>query len=588
MKKYVLLLIFVVTSLSVFSQKKGEKNSKKKDSIVEIVSIVTSYTPTIDDAFKIKKNPRIELSKNSKKKQLTYSIFSAPVASTFIPKSGVVKGIDVGKKERLFDNYLALGYGNYSTPYIESFLRQNKKFEHDYGLYLKYISSEGGIDETPLNNKFSKLDVHAYYMKQERYFTWKIGGNVEQQNYNWFGLPNISFDDQSIQSIQEEQNYGLYMLEGELIFDDAIVDHIKTSIHYFKDSFESHEIGFSLKPNFTVPLNFIGKNSTNLKFHTHFEYLQGEFEQNYLNETNLNYSFFNLELHPVTKLSWNKFNFKLGTKVFLSSDIENKLTDILVYPDLQISHPLISDMLNLYAGAGGDLHMNSFQSLSAKNPYVSPTLFLTQTNEQYNVFGGVQGRFSSDVSFNINASYQRDEDHVLFVRNNSKSNGIFDPNTQLLGYEYGNSFNVFYDDIRTLSIFGEVEIDLNKRFLLGGNFQYNSYTTTFQQAAWNLPKIEATLFGEYKKDKWYASSNIFLVGNRQDVLFNGAFPSTIAGIQTLDAYLDVNINGGYHFNDFFTGFLKLNNLLGTNYERYANFNVQGFQILAGVTYKFDF
>ena len=52
MKKYVLLLIFIVTSLSVFSQKKGKKNSKKKDSIVEIVSIVTSYTPTIDDAFK--------------------------------------------------------------------------------------------------------------------------------------------------------------------------------------------------------------------------------------------------------------------------------------------------------------------------------------------------------------------------------------------------------------------------------------------------------------------------------------------------------------------------------------------------------
>ena len=150
-----------------------------------------------EDRMKIKKNPTIELSKNSKKKQLTYRIFSAPVASTFIPKSGVVKGIDVGNKERLFENYLALGYGNYSTPYIESFLRQNKKFEHDYGLYFKYISSEGGIDNTPLNNKFSKLDIHGYYMKQERYFTWKIEGNVEQQNYNWFGLPNISFDDQS-------------------------------------------------------------------------------------------------------------------------------------------------------------------------------------------------------------------------------------------------------------------------------------------------------------------------------------------------------------------------------------------------------
>ena len=130
MKKYFLLLIFVVMSFSVFSQKKDQKSFKKKDSIVEIIRIITSYTPTIEDAFKIKKNPTIELSKNSKKKQLTYRIFSAPVASTFIPKSGVVKGIDVGNKERLFENYLALGYGNYSTPYIESFLRQNKKFEH--------------------------------------------------------------------------------------------------------------------------------------------------------------------------------------------------------------------------------------------------------------------------------------------------------------------------------------------------------------------------------------------------------------------------------------------------------------------------
>jgi len=28
--------------------------------------------------------------------------------------------------------------------------------------------------------------------------------------------------------------------------------------------------------------------------------------------------------------------------------------------------------------------------------------------------------------------------------------------------------------------------------------------------------------------------------------------------------------------------------LGTDYERYANYNVLGFQALAGVTYKFDF
>ena len=121
MKKYILVLFFVFGTFQVFSQKKSKKETKKKDSIIEVVNVVTSYTPTIADAFKIKKSPKIVLSKNTKKKKLTYSIFSAPVASTFIPKSGVVKGIDVGKKERLFDNYLAVGYGNFNTPFIEGF-----------------------------------------------------------------------------------------------------------------------------------------------------------------------------------------------------------------------------------------------------------------------------------------------------------------------------------------------------------------------------------------------------------------------------------------------------------------------------------
>ena len=245
-------------------------------------------------------------------------------------------------------------------------------------------------------------------------------------------------------------------------------------------------------------------------------------------------------------------------------------------------------MINFYAGASGDLHMNSFQNFSEQNPFVSPTLFLTQTNEQYNLFGGINGIISSNISFNVKASYKSDEDHALFVRNNSKSNGVFNASTSLLGYEYGNSFNVFYDDISTLSIFGEIEIDASKRFSIGATIQINSYSTTFQQEAWNLPKIEGAIYGKYKNNNWYANANIFFVGSRMDVQYNGTFPSTIASIESLDAFTDMNLNGGYHFSDFFSAFVKLNNILGTDYDRYANYNVLGFQALAGITYKFDF
>ena len=584
MKKYSFVLILIMSLGQVFSQKKP----KKKDSIVEVINIITSYTPTISDAFKIKKTPKIILSNTTSKKKLSYSIFSAPVASTFVPKSGVVKGIDVGKKERLFDNYLALGFGNYTTPFIEFFLHQNRKFETDYGIYLKYTSSENGVKNTFLNNEFSTLNLGGFYLKEERGFTWKIGGNMYQKQYNWYGLPNISFDNNIINSIAAEQTYGFYEVESEVVFEDSYFDNIKGALSLFDDKFGSKEVGFLLKPSLKIPLGFISKNLTELELQTNINYLQGEFEQNYLNNSNIKYSFFNLGIHPVYRVNWNKLSIKLGSKIYLTSDIENSLTDILAYPDIEITYPVITNLINLYAGAGGDLYMNSFQKFSEQNPFVSPTLFLTQTNEQYNLFGGINGTISSNISFNVKASYKSDEDHALFVRNNSKSNGVFNASTSLLGYEYGNSFNVFYDDISTLSIFGEIEIDASKRFSIGATIQTNTYTTTFQQEAWNLPKIEGAIYGEYKNNNWYANANIFFVGSRMDVQYNGTFPSTIASIESLDAFTDMNLNGGYHFSDFFSAFVKLNNILGTDYDRYANYNVLGFQALAGITYKFDF
>ena len=128
---------------------------------------------------------------------------------------------------------------------------------------------------------------------------------------------------------------------------------------------------------------------------------------------------------------------------------------------------------------------------------------MTTTNEQYQLFGGIKGTFSSNVSFDIRASYKSEEDKALFIRNNSKTNGVFDDSSNLLlGFEYGNSFDVTYDDISTLSIFAELGVDVSKRIVAGGTVQFNSYTTTLQQTAWNLPELRGTIFGKYRNDQW--------------------------------------------------------------------------------------
>lgn len=590
MKRFLLVLGVVFGSYQASAQKEKKKEVKKDTLKPEVINVITSYTPTVADAFKIKKNPKIVLSKKSEKKKLKYTIFSAPVASTFIPKSGVVKGIDLGVKERVYDNYLAAGFGNYSTPFVELFLHQNTKHETDFGIYAKYISSEDGVDGALLNNGYRNLNVGGYYMREERYFNWKVGVDVESNQYNWYGLPTLNFDVPTLNAIQEKQQFKYFSLNGEITFEDSYIDNARAKIYSFSDDFNSKELFFSLTTDLQLPLTAINRKLNDLNVNTSLTYLNGEFSRNYLGTAKEAYSFFNFKVNPTYRFGDDKLKVKAGAKMYLAMDTENSLTDFFIYPDIEISYPIVQSLAYLNFGAGGDLEMNSYREFSTVNPFVSPTLFMTQTNEQYSFFASVNGKFSPNVTYQLKGSYRNQEDKPLFIRNNSKSDGTFSivNTTPLLGYEYGNSFNVFYDDVKTFTFYSELEVDVSKRMMIGANLQFHSYTLTNQQEAWNLPKVESTIYGKYKKDKWYAGADLFFVDERKDVLYNSTFPSTVSGVQNLKSYIDLNLNGGYHFNDMLSAFIKFNNVLNADYQRFANFRVQGFQVLAGITYKFDF
>lgn len=590
MKKFAFILGAVFGVCQVSAQKEEKKETVKDTLSPEVINVVTSYTPTIADAFKIKRKPTVVLSKNVQKKKLQYTIFSAPVASTFIPKTGVVKGIDLGVKERLYDNYVAAGFGNYTTPFLEVFLHQNRKFENGFGIYAKYISSENGVDNALVDSGYRNMNIGGYYMREERYFNWKAGLDIANNTYNWYGLPAIMFNQATINAIDEQQKYQYYSVYGEMIFKDAYIENAHAKIYSFTDDANSKELNFLLTVGFEFPLDIISRKLNDINISTSLQYVNGEFDTNYAGDTRLKYSIFNFKVQPVYRIVTDKLKIKLGTKLFLASDFQNSLTDFFIYPDIEFTHPVVTDFVHFTVGAGGDLIMNTYKDFSDTNPFVSPTLFMTQTNEQYNAFARINGKLSGNMTFEFKGSYKSEEDKPLFIRNNSKSDGTTSAvnGVSLSGYEFGNSFNVFYDDVKTFSFYGSLEVEVSKRLVIGGNGQIHSYSLTNQQQAWNLPKVESTIYGKYKKDKWYAGANLFFVGNRKDVIYNGTFPSSFTSIQHLKSYVDLNLNGGYHFSDMFSTFIKLNNVLNTDYQRFANFNVQGFQVLAGVTYKFDF
>ena len=92
--------------------------------------------------------------------------------------------------------------------------------------------------------------------------------------------------------------------------------------------------------------------------------------------------------------------------------------------------------------------------------------------------------------------------------------------------------------------------------------------------------------------KWFLGANLFYVGERQDLsaqvvenVLPADFPSSVI---TLDSFFDVNAHVGYHVNEHLSVFVRANNIANNAYQRWANFRVQSLQVLAGVSYKFDF
>lgn len=591
MKKAVLFTTIIVFSLSAFAQNKKKKKQARDTIKTEVIDVISTYNPTIADAFKIRKNPKSVFDKKSQKIKLSYSIFSAPVASTFIPKSGALKGVKVSPPERLFDNYVAAGYGNFNAPFLELYLHDVRKFRDEFGIYAKYQSAEDGVKNAVLNNGFRDINLGGYYRKEDQLFDWKLGVNAFQKTFNWYGLPSsIGFTANTLDNIDEELRYSFFEIDGEIEFDSPFLKKVQSSLSLFGDQYDSDELKFEINSELVLPLNFLGNNASNLQLNASISFLSGDFQLNYASTNALDYSFLNVRAHPVYRFESAGFNIKLGSKIVGAFDLENSLTDFLLYPDVEISYPLVSNFIDLYAGVDGDLYANSFQRFSNQNPFVSPTLFMTQTNEQYNLFGGLSGKIGSDLSFNIRGSFKSVEDQPLFFRNNSKSTGTNSivGGTPLRGYEYGNSFSVIYDDIETITLSGEIEMMLSKRFTFGVNASYYNYSLTNQLRAWNLPDIEAGATMRYERNKWYFSADVFYIGQREDILYSGTYLSNISGTQILEGFADLNFNTGYHFNPFVSVFIRANNVLNNNYERFANFNVQGFQVLGGITYKFDF
>jgi len=580
-KKIIVLALFLTFQFS-FSQKKQENIG------TEVVNVVKPYTPTISDAFKVKETPVLDDEGNTKKEIIKYNIFSFPVASTFTPSKGKAEGVEKEEQVHLFNNYATFGGGNYGIFNAELFVNQDLGATDYVGGMFRHLSSQGGIKGVELDDSFYDTSIDLTYGIHEKDLSWNVDLGYQNQIYNWYGLPvgfgsGLTPNDRAnlINGINPQQSYNNIYLGSKIELNENILKEAIAKFNHFSDAFGSSENRFYVKPS--LEFNISDKA---IKTNIIVDYVGGSFKKEYWNTNPIRYGFTNFGIAPSFAMQQDDLTLNIGVGVFYSLDKQGKNDKFLIYPQINASYKVVGDLMIFYAGAEGNLEQNTYMDFVSANPFLSPTLNIVPTDKQYDIFAGLKGKITNNVSYNIRGSYVNERNKALFKSNDYSENNPSE------NYTFGNSFQVVYDDMKTVSFYGELKADISDDVTFGINGTFSSYTNTFQAEPWNLPAIKLSSTLDFNiTSKWYAGINVFYVGERKDLKINTDIISIVPIVYTpvtLASYFDANTHLGFKYSDRLTAFLRANNITNKSYQKWLDYPVQGFQVVLGANYKFDF
>ncbi len=583
MNNYIKITLFTLLGFFQIAQAQDEDDEGIG---TETVTVTKAYTPTISDAFKIKSMPNLNDSIVLQKKKIDYSIFSVPVASTFTPAKGKASAVKKAPPPILYNSYASAGGGNPANIMAKFYTALTIDRESNFTLGLDHNSSRGDIAGVILDNIYSKSKLDASYAKRDRDLNWGADLGVKHQLYNWYGLPEGT-DPITVAGIDERQNYFMGEAGAHINVEDAYFSNAELKYRRFWDGVKSGENRAIFGTGFEFPVN---EETFGIKLKV--DYVNGSFKNTSINDTEnlegIKYSHLQVGINPSLTLLRDDLSLNLGVNLVYGLDTELSDSNFYIYPAVTASYRLLEDFAIAYGGIEGELRQNSYYGFVEENPFVSPTLTIVPTDRQYDAYIGLRGQLLPNLSYNIKGSYTAENRRPVFKLNPSNTFRN-DEN----GYYFGNSFEVFYDDIKTLGVFGELNIDVNRNFTLGVNAEYFNYNTETDNPAWNLPELTGSLFMDYQiGEKWFMGANLFYVGEREDFssiaqpnVPPSQFPATPI---KLDSYFDANAHIGHRLSDQLSIFVKAANIANNNYARWANYPVQGLQILGGATYKFDF
>jgi len=568
---YLLTGIFSCLLTAGYAQE--QERVDEKAATIDSIEVVRDYRPILADAVKIRRSPDMS-NKRQYQPKWNYAILDRKLGINTGTKRLTIQEMPFSRTKVPTNNYAKIGAGNLGTLLGEVYLSSDYWVDTRVGGYVKHLNQEGTLEA----QKFSSQQIGVFGRTILGPVT--LDGELGYNRYGtrFYGLATDA-DGASLNLDPAKQAFNDIFFTGELTSNydedatDAFSYSLKADAYGYSNAQETRESSFALGGyvNKQVGVFNIGAN------------LSGDFAS----VKDASYNLVNniAKLNPYIRFQGPNYNITLGAK-FVAEFGDSSRTNI--FPSAEIDFALIPQYAHLFGGINGDVHRTSVKELTRENPWLAAlgeSNYIRNSVDRMYVFGGIKGNAGATFGYKAKVFYRRVENLPFYAISPD------DPSAFHLIYEDGDNASTL------IGLEGEINVRVSEVVTLGGKVNFNEFDLQQQEEAWYTPKMRLSANARFNiSDKLYIDGELLFQGVTYGLvqdptidLSHYAFTQlgdSGARKTTIPSFADLSAGAEYRATDRIGVYVRLNNLLGTTYERYLFYPRLGLNVIGGVNFSF--
>ena len=251
--------------------------------------------------------------------------------------------------------------------------------------------------------------------------------------------------------------------------------------------------------------------------------------------------------------------------------------NIGLYPDVLGSIFILDNKLGFYAKMGGRSKINTFADIVATNPFV--TTSFTNFSEfgyektGFDFQGGVKAKITNNMDAHLGVRYRSIKNAVFFVPD-TEFRVTYGSDTTV---RHVQAFDLVFLDNDEVNVLADVRWKAMDKLDIAAELSLNSYSL---EKAWYKPSYTLTLRGDYRLDEiWKFNTSMTVIGKRWAMDFDG-------NARQLKPAFDVQLGADYQIQEDLAAFVEIHNLVHDKYQLYYDYPSLGFEVFAGIKYRF--